>query len=1006
MRNSRNCSPAGFAVSLNFLLIILVFVPFAGPTVEGGPGGRTVYAKSDSRAGATSFRILNPGAGLHIPPNFDLQAELLAADDGSNFKQTGFSIAVSGDTAVVGAPSDWNANGVLAGAVYVFVKSGVGSQAVWTQQAKIVPSGVTAGDYFGYSVDIDGDTLVAGAQGDDGAGGIDQGSAYVFVRSGSVWREQGRIEANDAGAADYFGFSVSVDGDTAAVGAPYWDFAGDQNQGAVYVFTRTGAVWTQQQKITSPESPLSTWFGSSVSVSGESLLIGSPLDYISNRANQGSAYVYTRTSGTWSQQARLIAANGAEGDRLGTSVSIDADTAVIGAPRRDIGDGQDEGAVYVFKRNGSFWSPQAYLISDDPNNNDWFGFSVSVAGDALIAGVPGDYTLLNFEQGSVFIFTRSSGVWSQFANLYASDGQSGNRLGTSAAISGDNAVAGAPYGLNGHHYGSAYAFFPSCGFTFDPPSQSFGAAGGGGSFQLTTATGCVWQAVSGSNWISVTGGSAGTGPGTVTYTVDPNPGIARTGSINAGGAAFLIDQGSDCVFSLTPEAFDFGPSGGSGAFTVTANDQSCVWSVVSDDSWITVTGGGGTGDGAVNFDVGPNAGPARTGTITAAGLTFTANQGSNCAYSLTASGTDAPAAGGSSSVGVVTSSLCPWTATSNASWITLTGGISGTGNGSVSFSIAPTPGASRSGTITAAGRTYLVRQLSLNGRLFDPSFDFDGDQATDVSVFRPGPADSGGKGMPEGSGAEWWLLNSADQSVLGAAFGNAQDIPAPGDFTGDGKTDIAFFRPSTSEWFVLRSEDFTFFAFPFGSSGDIPAPGDFDGDGTTDPAVYRPSIGTWFVIRSSDSGVSSIPFGISEDRPAVGDFDGDGIDDISIYRPSVSQWWQLRSSAGAIGYQFGAPGDLPVPGDFTGDGKTDAAFFRPLTGEWFILRSEDASYFAFPWGVSGDIPSPGDFDGDGRSDPVVFRPSQGIWFIFGSTSGFRAVYFGSVGDIPIPGLGR
>ncbi len=281
-------------------------------------------------------------------------------------------------------------------------------------------------------------------------------------------------------------------------------------------------------------------------------------------------------------------------------------------------------------------------------------------------------------------------------------------------------------------------------------------------------------------------------------------------------------------------------------------------------------------------------------------------------------------------------------------------------------------------------------------------FDFDGDSKTDVSVFRPNAGSLAESVGPEGSSSQWWYLRSSDQGTRGLQFGDSDDIPVASDFTGDGKTDIAFWRPSTGEWFILRSEDDSFFAFPFGASGDIPAPGDFDGDGKADPAVYRPSSGTWFIVRSSDGGLTVVPFGVAADQPIVADYDGDGMDDVGVYRSPDNQFWLLRSSEGVKAFQFGAPGDRTTVGDWTGDGKADVAFFRPSTSEWYVIRSEDDSFFAFPWGANGDVPSPGDFDGDGRFDPAVWRPSDRTWYIFGSTNGFQAVLFGATGDLPVP----
>lgn len=272
------------------------------------------------------------------------------------------------------------------------------------------------------------------------------------------------------------------------------------------------------------------------------------------------------------------------------------------------------------------------------------------------------------------------------------------------------------------------------------------------------------------------------------------------------------------------------------------------------------------------------------------------------------------------------------------------------------------------------------------------TFDFDGDGKTDISIFRPAPA-------------EWWLSRSSNNQVFAAQFGATTDRITPGDFTGDGKTDIAFWRPSNGNWFVLRSEDLSFYSFPFGASGDIPAPADFDGDGKTDAAVFRPSIATWFINKSS-GGTTIQQFGSSGDSPVVADYDGDGKSDLAIFRPNGAngaEWWYVKSSNGqTIALQFGISTDKPVQGDYTGDGKTDIAFFRPSTGSWFILRSEDNSFFAFPFGTSEDIPTPGDYDGDGKFDATIFRPSNSTWYVNQSTTGVKIVTFGINGDRPVP----
>ncbi len=268
-------------------------------------------------------------------------------------------------------------------------------------------------------------------------------------------------------------------------------------------------------------------------------------------------------------------------------------------------------------------------------------------------------------------------------------------------------------------------------------------------------------------------------------------------------------------------------------------------------------------------------------------------------------------------------------------------------------------------------------------------FDFDGDNKTDISIFRPAPA-------------EWWLYRSATASVYAAQFGNSSDRIAPADFTGDGKTDIAFFRPSTGEWYILRSEDSSFLAFPFGTSGDTPVPADYDGDNKADAAVFRPSTNTWFIQKSA-GGTDIIGFGTAGDKPVVGDYDGDGKADIAIWRPSVGQWWIRRSSDTSVfAATFGTSTDKPVQGFYTADNKADMTFWRPSTGEWYILRSEDFSFYSFPFGASSDIPVPGDYDGDGRFDAAVFRPSETNWYIQRTTAGTLIQQFGVASDKPVP----
>jgi trimeric autotransporter adhesin len=437
---------------------------------------------------ATVARAARPGNGETLPP-ITQQAYLKASNTrgllpGRLFgDQFGSSVSVSGDTIVVGAPYEAsNATGVNgnqtdtsadgAGAAYVFVRSGT----AWTQQAYLKASNTRAGAGFGTAVAISGDIIIVGAptesnsaraiNGDGNAGTASQsGAAYVFVRHGTNWVQQAYLKASNADSHDRFGNSVAISGQTIVVGAVYEGSkaAGvnpNQNDnsaygsGAAYVFVRSNNVWTQEAYLKASNPDYLDFFGWSVAISGNIVAVGAPWEFSNATGidgdqndnsldNAGATYIFARHGESWVQEAYVKASNTDDGDAFGLSVAVSGETVVVGAFWEDsnaatIGGNERDnsavwaGATYVFVRNGTNWSQQAYLKASNAEAGDWFGASVGIAGDTIVVGAPmedsratgvngiaNDNSLMN--SGAAYVFTRKGTTWSQRAYIKPSN---------------------------------------------------------------------------------------------------------------------------------------------------------------------------------------------------------------------------------------------------------------------------------------------------------------------------------------------------------------------------------------------------------------------------------------------------------------------------------------------------------------------------------------------------------------------------------------------------------
>jgi hypothetical protein len=517
------------------MFIIQSFIAIT-PTTEHANATIKVNGISVLSGNSSPAITLNPGVNIFnvvvtaengtTTKTYTLTARLLSqeayikASNAETDDEFGHSVSLFGDTLAVGVRyEDSNAVGVngnqndnsasKSGAVYVFVRHG----SAWSQEAYIKASNAEANDYFGHSVSLSGDTLAVGAFNEDSnATGVNgnqndnsassSGAVYVFSRNGSTWSQEAYIKASNTGIIDTFGYSVSLSGNTLAVGASgeasnATGVNGNQldntatSSGAVYVFTRNGSTWNQEAYIKASNTEAGDCFGSRVSISGDTLAVssytedsnatgvnGNQLD--NSASSSGAVYIFTRTGFTWNQEAYIKASNTRTGYFFGSSVSLSGNTLAVASEyeaSNATGVNGDQnyyltinsGAVYVFTRTGSIWSQDAYIKASNTEAFDHFGYSVSLSGNTLAVGAfieDSNATGVNGNQldntatssGAVYVFTRTGSTWSQDAYIKASNAEANDAFGSSVSLSGGTLAVGASgeasnaTGVNGNQF--------------------------------------------------------------------------------------------------------------------------------------------------------------------------------------------------------------------------------------------------------------------------------------------------------------------------------------------------------------------------------------------------------------------------------------------------------------------------------------------------------------------------------------------------------------------------
>ena len=397
-----------------------------GTTVVQGTGANSnVFTVTPHASNASSFTVtFSASDGINTGTSdaaFSLsfgwagtqQAELTDTSGGA-WDLLGKGVGIDGSTAIVGSGAN---------EAFVFTKSG----STWSQQQKITNSA----SLFGYAADVSGDYAVVGAYA--------AGTAYVYYRSGTTWSLQATLTGT---SGTYFGWSVAIDGDTVVVGAPEEDTTAS-NSGAIYVYTRSGTTWSLQgSMIKASDASGSSHLGYAVDIDGDNIIAGAYKD----NTNFGAAYVFTRSGTTWSQQQKLTSTNPSSGfnkssEQFGVSVGISGNTCAVGAWFENTTH-NDSGAVWMFDRSGTTWGTPTKLKASDVAASDRFGCSVAIDGNGMVAGALYEDTTAD-GAGQAYLFSRSGSTWSEDDKVQGSNVMASAGFGNKVAISSGTAIIAA-----------------------------------------------------------------------------------------------------------------------------------------------------------------------------------------------------------------------------------------------------------------------------------------------------------------------------------------------------------------------------------------------------------------------------------------------------------------------------------------------------------------------------------------------------------------------------------
>jgi hypothetical protein len=1007
---------------------------------------------------ALGLGIKRTAAQPHPTPARSYAAQqIIQPSDLTPATYAGTAVQIDGTSAIISAPGRNNQQG----GAYIYTYSSLAPN--WNYQATLVPSDAMTGDQAGMgdnSAAISVDTAVLG----NPLHQAGQGSVAIFTRSGTNWTEQ-RVIAGPGGAIQSFGKAVALDSNTLAIGAVNTA----TNRGVVYLYTRSGAVWNLLTTLT-PSDPMSgDLFGSALSIRPLRLAIGAP----GNTSNRGAVYIYERSGGVWSQTARIAAGDGAAGDNFGRSVSLDGTTVAIGAPNKS-NPGANAGAVYVFVNSGG-WSQQARLDGDQLVASN-FGYTVSLSGDRLVGSQPfnntttgvrafiyqrngsiwmpattitldvsnntirpallGDLLLIGkpttlLGAGEISPYQYLSGSWTAQGVFTPPDAMTGSRFGGVTAVSGNIAAWGAP-GLN-FGQGAVYIYALNGTWTLqqkivsDDP-QNFSNLGAAvalyngsllavgetgrdstGAVALFQRTGTVWEFVTRLRPTDLGVGDQ-FGNSLAIYNDTLVAGTHRQN--NFTGAAYVFKK----IGNTWTQTQKLTAPGASARDNFTGADGSQGIAFNGNRIVIGTPGRNNSSGLAYVFDL-------NGGVYTATDFLLVDNPASNAGYGssvvLLSSGDYALTASDSLTAGDVRSFvhnlnwLSSWRVVSfgDAALYRGVGGMAAENSNLVLTRNDPANGglfAYRYVDGEWAGQARFdlsqtarinFEQVALSGNTIttgNSSYDNLRGIGVIFNFAQPGARnDTVGMYDPATSTFSLALSNAYNPPLNSFVYGSAgcPCYPITGDWNGDGVDTVGLYRQDTGV-FILRNSNSAGnpdLALVLGNPNDQPIAGRWASDMSTDGVgVFRPSNGILYLRKTLTSGFSDFyaVLGNPGDVGVAGDWDGDSVDTVGVYRPSNATYFITNNSIpngiifGDAAIVMGDPNtDKPVVGDWSGIGRSGIGLYRP-TNQIFFLKNVTMAgnldtYFTF--NTSGGIPLAGRWSAAGSIPPIQQpRPISGV----------------------------